>query len=56
MCVNHSVCEGFHRDPVQRVETIRLAPADQAALAALVSTYDPPASYIKHVCYTNFTR
>ncbi|KAJ8713554.1 hypothetical protein PYW07_013924 [Mythimna separata] len=46
----------FHRDPVQRVETIRLAPADQAALAGLVSAYDPPASYIKHVCYTNFTR
>ncbi|CAH1638635.1 unnamed protein product [Spodoptera littoralis] len=36
--------------------TIRLAPADQMALASLVSAYDPPASYIKHVCYTNFTR
>ncbi|XP_035445554.2 heparan sulfate 2-O-sulfotransferase pipe [Spodoptera frugiperda] len=47
---------GFHRDAVQRVETIRLAPADQMALASLVSAYDPPASYIKHVCYTNFTR
>ncbi|XP_075978788.1 heparan sulfate 2-O-sulfotransferase pipe isoform X2 [Anticarsia gemmatalis] len=47
---------GFHRDAVQRVETIRLAPADQQILTSLVSSYAPPASYIKHVCYTNFTR
>ncbi|KOB68228.1 Pipe, partial [Operophtera brumata] len=47
---------GFHRDAVQRVETIRLAPADQQVLVSLVSQHTPPASYIKHVCYTNFTR
>ncbi|XP_004931534.1 heparan sulfate 2-O-sulfotransferase pipe [Bombyx mori] len=47
---------GFHRDAVQRVETIRLAPADQQLLVSLVSAHAPPASYIKHVCYTNFTR
>ncbi|XP_068618451.1 heparan sulfate 2-O-sulfotransferase pipe [Battus philenor] len=47
---------GFHRDAVQRVETIRLAPADQQILVNLVSAHTPPASYIKHVCYTNFTR
>ncbi|CAH2217179.1 jg2763 [Pararge aegeria aegeria] len=47
---------GFHRDAVQRVETIRLAPADQQVLVSLVSAHTPPASYIKHVCYTNFTR
>ncbi|XP_028163556.1 heparan sulfate 2-O-sulfotransferase pipe, partial [Ostrinia furnacalis] len=47
---------GFHRDAVQRVETIRLAPADQQVLAGLVAAHAPPASYIKHVCYTNFTR
>ncbi|CAB3260005.1 unnamed protein product [Arctia plantaginis] len=46
----------FNRDAVQRVETIRLAPVDQQILAGLVSAYTPPASYIKHVCYTNFTR
>lgn len=45
----------FHQDRVQRVETIRLAPEDQARLAALVSSYDPPGVYIKHVCFTNFT-
>lgn len=46
---------GFHQDRVQRVETIRLAPEDQAALATLVSSYEPPGVYIKHVCFTNFT-
>nr|XP_034831326.1 heparan sulfate 2-O-sulfotransferase pipe [Maniola hyperantus] len=46
----------FHRDAVQRVETIRLAPADQQVLVSVVSAHTPPASYIKHVCYTNFTR
>ncbi|XP_013146891.1 PREDICTED: heparan sulfate 2-O-sulfotransferase pipe [Papilio polytes] len=47
---------GFNRDAVQRVETIRLAPADQQVLVSVVSAHTPPASYIKHVCYTNFTR
>lgn len=47
---------GFHRDHVQRVETIRLAPIDQARLSALVSNYEPPAVYIKHVCFTNFSQ
>ncbi|XP_032520680.1 heparan sulfate 2-O-sulfotransferase pipe isoform X1 [Danaus plexippus] len=47
---------GFHRDSVQRVETIRLAPANQQVLASVVTSHAPPASYIKHVCYTNFTR
>ncbi|KAJ0178213.1 hypothetical protein K1T71_006036 [Dendrolimus kikuchii] len=46
----------FNRDTVQRVETIRLSPADQQILVSLVSAHTPPASYIKHVCYTNFTR
>ncbi|KAL4712036.1 hypothetical protein ACJJTC_003703 [Scirpophaga incertulas] len=47
---------GFHRDAVQRVETIRLAPADQQMLVSVVAAHPPPAAYIKHVCYTNFTR
>ncbi|GJQ76976.1 hypothetical protein Trydic_g15172 [Trypoxylus dichotomus] len=46
---------GFHQDRVQRVETIRLAPEDQAALAAMVSSYEAPSVYIKHVCFTNFS-
>lgn len=46
---------GFHQDRVQRVETIRLAPEDQAALAAMVSSYEQPSVFIKHVCFTNFS-
>ncbi|XP_049873959.1 heparan sulfate 2-O-sulfotransferase pipe [Pectinophora gossypiella] len=47
---------GFHRDSVQRVETIRLAPPDQLALVQEVISLPLPASYAKHVCYTNFTK
>lgn len=47
---------GFYRDQVQRVEMIRLLPIDQARLAALVSSYQPPSVYIKHVCFTNFSQ
>jgi dermatan/chondrotin sulfate uronyl 2-O-sulfotransferase UST len=47
---------GFHQDRVQRVETIRLSPEDQAALSALVSSYEPPGVYIKHVCFTNVSQ
>jgi Sulfotransferase family len=46
---------GFHRDHIQKVETIRLAPADQLALAAHVNSFEPPSVYTKHVCFTNFT-
>ncbi|XP_969659.3 heparan sulfate 2-O-sulfotransferase pipe [Tribolium castaneum] len=47
---------GFHQDRVQRVETIRLSPEDQAVLSSLVSSYEPPGVYIKHVCFTNISR
>nr|CAD7604921.1 unnamed protein product [Timema genevievae] len=47
---------GFHRDHIQRVETIRLAPSDQVNLALHVNSYTPPAVYVKHVCFTNFTQ
>ncbi|XP_069701265.1 heparan sulfate 2-O-sulfotransferase pipe [Periplaneta americana] len=47
---------GFHRDHIQRVETIRLAPSDQLNLASHVLSYKPPAVYVKHVCFTNFTQ
>ncbi|KDR19341.1 heparan sulfate 2-O-sulfotransferase pipe isoform X2 [Zootermopsis nevadensis] len=47
---------GFHRDHIQRVETIRLAPSDQLNLATHVISYKPPAVYVKHVCFTNFTQ
>lgn len=47
----------FYRDQVQRVEMIRLSPIDQARLTSyLMNTYQPPAVYIKHVCFTNFSQ
>ncbi|PSN40983.1 Heparan sulfate 2-O-sulfotransferase pipe [Blattella germanica] len=47
---------GFHRDHIQRVETIRLTPTDQLNLATHVTNYAPPSVYVKHVCFTNFTQ
>ncbi|CAO1430220.1 unnamed protein product [Diamesa serratosioi] len=46
----------FHRDSVQRVETIRLATFQQEELADMVSDLETPSVYVKHVCYTNFTK
>lgn len=46
----------FHRDAVQRVETIRLAPPQQQELAEMIAELPTPSVYVKHVCYTNFTR
>lgn len=46
----------FHRDAVQRVETIRLAPDQQQELADMVTDLSTPSVYVKHVCYTNFTK
>lgn len=46
----------FHRDPVQRIEMIRLAPRQQYDLARMISHLPSPTVYVKHVCYTNFTK
>lgn len=48
--------QGFHRDHVQRVETIRLTQHEQHMLASMVANYEEPAVYVKHVCYTNFSQ
>ncbi|KAG5669719.1 hypothetical protein PVAND_000014 [Polypedilum vanderplanki] len=46
----------FHRDSVQRVETIRLALYQQEELADMISDLPKPSVYVKHVVYTNFTK
>ncbi|XP_065079844.1 heparan sulfate 2-O-sulfotransferase pipe [Ochlerotatus camptorhynchus] len=46
----------FHRDVVQRLEVIRLSPDRQQELAEMVTDLPMPSVYVKHVCYTNFTR
>uniref|UniRef100_A0A1B6JPQ9 Heparan sulfate 2-O-sulfotransferase pipe n=1 Tax=Homalodisca liturata TaxID=320908 RepID=A0A1B6JPQ9_9HEMI len=45
----------FHRDRIQRVETIRLAPAEQLGLATMIDQYSTPSVYVKHICFINFT-
>uniref|UniRef100_A0A1B6E882 Heparan sulfate 2-O-sulfotransferase pipe n=1 Tax=Clastoptera arizonana TaxID=38151 RepID=A0A1B6E882_9HEMI len=47
---------GFHRDHIQRVETIRLAPPEQLGLATMINSYSTPSVYIKHICFINFTQ
>ena len=46
----------FHRDTVQRVEYIRLAPFEQQELAEMITDLPTPSVYVKHVVFTNFTR
>uniref|UniRef100_A0A8D9B2P0 Heparan sulfate 2-O-sulfotransferase pipe n=1 Tax=Cacopsylla melanoneura TaxID=428564 RepID=A0A8D9B2P0_9HEMI len=46
---------GFHRDHIQRVETIRLPRPEQKQLAEMISSYSTPSVYIKHICFINFT-
>lgn len=46
----------FHRDDVQRVEMVRLNNRQQYDLTRFVSQLPAPSVYIKHVCYTNFTK
>ena len=46
----------FHRDGVQRVEMIRLSMQQQYDLSTAIANLPPPSAFVKHVCYTNFTR
>ena len=46
----------FNRDRVQKIELIRLTFDHQNDLAEFISEFEEPASYIKHVCFVNFTR
>ncbi|KAI5718208.1 hypothetical protein M8J77_017969 [Diaphorina citri] len=46
---------GFHRDHIQRVETIRLPRHEQKLLADMIASYSTPSVYIKHICFINFT-
>ncbi|KAL0271532.1 UNVERIFIED_CONTAM: hypothetical protein PYX00_008596 [Menopon gallinae] len=46
----------FHRDHIQRVETIRLVPGEQLDLASMIAGYEQPSVYVKHVCFINFTQ
>ncbi|XP_050544769.1 heparan sulfate 2-O-sulfotransferase pipe [Daktulosphaira vitifoliae] len=46
----------FYQDQVQRVETIRLAESEQLRVASMVTKYDTPSVFIKHISFLNFTK
>ena len=46
----------FHKDTAQRLETIRLGNGYQRELASAIAVLSTPSVYVKHVCYTNFTK
>jgi len=46
----------YHKDKTQKVETIKLTYNEEKRLAKLVNSFQPSSVYVKHVCYTNFTK
>jgi len=46
----------YHKDKTQKVETIKLTEMEQKKLSNLVKEFKPASVYVKHVCFTNFTK
>jgi len=46
----------YHKDRTQKVETIKLTNSEERRLSSLVNTFSPPSVYVKHVCFSNFTK
>jgi len=46
----------YHKDRTQKVETIKLTVSEERKLSQLVNTFSPPSVYVKHVCFSNFSR
>jgi len=46
----------YHKDRTQKVETIKLTYNEEKRLSNLVNTFTPSSVYVKHVCFTNFTK
>jgi len=46
----------YHKDRTQKVETIKLSYSEEKRLTNLVDSFNPPSVYVKHVCFSNFTR
>lgn len=46
----------YHKDKTQKLERIKLSYSKERLLSNLVSNFDPPAVYSKHVCFSNFTK
>jgi len=46
----------YHKDRTQKVETIKLTYNEEKWLSNLLSFFNPPSVYVKHVCFVNFTQ
>jgi len=46
----------YHKDRTQKVETIKLTYNEEKKLSSLVNKFQAPSVYVKHVCFTNFTK
>jgi len=46
----------YHKDRTQKVETIKLTYNEEKKLSNLVGAFQPASVYVKHVCFTNFTK
>jgi len=46
----------YHKDRTQKVETIKLTYNEENRLSKLVNSFQPSSVYVKHVCFTNFTK
>jgi len=46
----------YHKDRTQKVETIKLTYSEEKKLSNLVNSFGPGSVYVKHVCFSNFTK
>jgi len=46
----------YHKDRTQKVETIKLTYSEEQRLTGLVNSFGPASVYVKHVCFSNFTK
>ncbi|XP_040572346.1 uronyl 2-sulfotransferase homolog pip isoform X4 [Lepeophtheirus salmonis] len=46
----------YHKDRTQKVEMIKLSNNEEKKLTRFVSSFDAPSVYVKHVCFSNFSR
>jgi len=46
----------YHKDKTQKQERIKLPYSKEKILSNLVASFSPPSVYVKHVCFSNFTK
>merc|ERR1719348_2399372 len=46
----------YHKDRTQKGETIKLTYNEEKRLSKLVNSFQPSSVYVKHVCFSNFSK